>query len=117
MISAPDATAATGASSTPAAIGEQPRARGLVDAAGSLPAEGLVQVGLAGQQADEALEPADHDLAAPHERHALDLEPAVTQSATKAPRREVGEVARHVEVQPLVAEGLRLHAVCCSARR
>ena len=109
-ISAPDSHRGDGGQHHAGGDGEQARARGLVDAAGSLPAEGLVQVRLAGQQADEALQPADHDLSAPHERHALDLEPAVTQSTTKALRREVDEVARHVEVQPLVAEGLRLHA-------
>ena len=72
-------------------------------------AEGLVEVEAEG--ADEAVEPADRDLAAAQRGGALDVEAALAQPGLQGARGEVDEVARDVEVQPLVAKDLGLDGV------
>ena len=82
-ISTTAATAATGAQQHAGGDGRQALAGGLVDPAGALAPQGLVQVGLAGQQAHQALQPADQDLPAPDERGVLHPEAAVREAAAE----------------------------------
>ena len=93
-ISAPARTAATGDSSTPAAIASQRVRADWWTPRAPLPAQRLVEVGVAREQADQALQPADHDLPGPHEGDPLDLEARFAEPAAQARGGEVHEVAR-----------------------
>ena len=95
------APAATAASAPPAPQHRLARLRA---------AQRRVEVEVAGQRADEAVEPADHDLPAAGARDALDPQPGAREPGEQRARREVDEVARRVEVQPAVAEDPRLEA-------
>src|SRR4051812_16710188 len=71
----------------------------------------LVEAQVPGQQPDETVDPADHDLATSNLGDAIDLEALCLEAVAQRPLGKVREMARVIEMKPTVAEEARLQAV------
>jgi hypothetical protein len=72
--------------------------------------DGVIQVGMPGQQADEAVRPPEQDLSTAQVAHPLDLEPQRLELGDQRARADVHQVPWQVQVQPSVAEQPGLEA-------
>lgn len=90
--------------------GVEPEERALDGLARFTAADGVVEVWMAREQADDAVQPAEQHLAAAQVTHPLHPEPQGLDLGQQRPGTDVDQVAGQVEGQPAVPEQPRLQA-------
>ena len=108
--SAAAAARATGAAAVGSGEGVEAPGRSLGRAACLSAPDGLVEIGLSGEQADQAVHPSEDNLAAPQVAHPLDPQAQSLDLGQQRRRAQVDQVAWQVEGEPAVPEGPGLKA-------
>ena len=103
-------TAATGRATAAADSARARRAGGKRCLPRLGPADGVIEVGVGGQAADEAVEPAEYDLPATQIADPGGFESQLAQSREQRRSGNVDQVAGQIEGEPALAEGSRLKA-------